>query len=168
MVPISKHIALTIPGGMQMHLGSIYLIANHFEAAISFYEQLLEMSVTSRNMDRFAQFVFEGHNISIMNGHFDADHPDKVVHKGDFTDSMDDLKSIALAPNTHKFVLNFWDEDLRKEHERIQLLHLSDHLTKIKYVCNVSPYYYFQLTDPDGNIIEVTGAYVPEDGEFDK
>ncbi|HOP11522.1 MAG TPA: glyoxalase/bleomycin resistance/dioxygenase family protein [Oscillospiraceae bacterium] len=119
-------------------------------------------------MNRFAQFVFEGHNISIMNGHFDTDHPDKVVHKGDYTNSIDDLKNIALAPNTHKFVLNFWDEDLRREHERVKSLNISETLTNIKYVCNVSPYYYFQMTDPDGNVIEVTGSYTPKAGEFDE
>ena len=151
-----------------MHLGSIYLIVNNFEKSIAFYEKLLEMSVTSMNMSRFAQFVFEGHNISIMNGHFDNDHPDKVVHKGDYTDSFDDMKDIALAPNTHKFVLNFWDEDLRKEHERVKGLNISENISNIKYVCNVSPYYYFQMTDPDGNIIEVTGDYIPKNGEFDE
>ena len=151
-----------------MHLGSIYLIVNDFEKSIAFYEKLLEMTVTSRNMSRFAQFVFEGHNISIMNGHFDTGHPDKVVHKGDYTASVDNLKSIALAPNTRKFVLNFWDEDLQREYERVKGLNISETLTKIKYVCNVSPYYYFQLTDPDGNVIEVTGTYTPKYGEFDE
>ncbi len=151
-----------------MHLGSIYLIVNNFEKSIAFYEKLLEMSVTSMNMSRFAQFVFEGHNISIMNGHFDIDHPDKVVHKGDYTDSFYDMKDIALAPNTHKFVLNFWDEDLQKEHERVKGLNISENISNIKYVCNVSPYYYFQMTDPDGNIIEVTGDYIPKNGEFDE
>lgn len=146
-----------------MHLGSIYLIANDFEASIDFYEKLLEMPVTSKNKSRFAQFVFEGHNISIMNGHFDTDHPDQVVHKGEYTDSLDNHKKIVLAPNTHKFVLNFWVEDLRKEHDRIKGLNIS-YLTGIKYICNVSPYYYFQMTDPDDNVIEVTGAYTPKDG----
>lgn len=150
-----------------MHLGSIYLIVNDFNKSIGFYEKLLEMSATGRNMDRFAQFIFEGHNISIMNGHFDTEHPDKVIHKGEHTDSFDDLCSIALAPNTHKFVLNFWDEDLQSEYERVKSLDITATLTKIKYVCNVSPYYFFQLTDPDGNIIEVTGNYIPKSGEFD-
>ncbi|MDR1687982.1 MAG: hypothetical protein LBS21_05145 [Clostridiales bacterium] len=84
------------------------------------------------------------------------------------SESMDSLQSIALAPNTHKFVLNFWDEDLRSEYERVKSLNISDNLTKIKYVYNVSPYYYFQLTDPDDNVIEVTGAYTPLAGEFDE
>lgn len=150
-----------------MHLGSIYLIANDFEKSVDFYEKLLEMTVTSKNMSRFAQFIFEGHNISIMNGHFDTDHPDKVVHKGEYTDSFDNLKKIVRAPNTHKFVLNFWVEDLWKEHKRIKGLNVPG-LTNIKYVCNISPYYYFQMTDPDDNVIEVTGPYTPKDGEFDK
>ena len=70
--------------------------------------------------------------------------------------------SIASADNTHKFVLNFWTQDLVKEHERIANLGISSHLTGIKYVNNVMPYYYFQLDDPDGNVIEITGDYSPE------
>ena len=149
-----------------MHLGSIYLIVNDFEKSIAFYEALLQMPVTSKNMNRFAQFMFEGHNISLMNGHFDSDNPDKVVHKGEHSEKMDSLKSIVLAPNTHKFVLNFWDEDLRREHERLKALNISENLTGVKYVYNVAPYYYFQLTDPDENVIEVTGAYTPAEGEL--
>lgn len=150
-----------------MHLGSIYLIVNDFEKTIAFYEKLLEMPVTSRNMERFAQFVFEGHNISIMNGHFDTDNPDKVIHKGEHTDLFDDLLRKALAPNTHKFIFNFWDEDLKAEYERVKSLGITENLSRIKYVYNVSPYYFFHLTDPDGNIIEVTGRYAPKEGEFE-
>jgi lactoylglutathione lyase len=57
---------------------------------------------------------------------------------------------------------------LKAEHERIKELGITKNLSKIQYVCNVSPYYYFNLTDPDDNIIEVTGNYTPMEGEFDK
>ncbi len=149
-----------------MHLGSIYLIVNDFEKSIDFYQKLLQIPVTKRNMDRFAAFSFEGKCIALMNGHFDTDNPDKVMHKGEYSELFDDLKAIAIAPNTHKFVLNFWDENLMREYERIESLSITGNLTKIKYVCNISPYFFFQLTDPDGNIIEVTGDYTPEKGEF--
>ena len=72
-------------GGIIMHLGSVYLIANDFEKSIAFYEKLLEIPLTSENNGRFASFEFEGHRISIMNGHFDMEHPDKVVRKGSTT-----------------------------------------------------------------------------------
>ncbi|MCL2772640.1 MAG: VOC family protein [Oscillospiraceae bacterium] len=150
-----------------MHLGSIYLIANDFKKSIIFYEKLLDMSVTSENKDRFAQFVFEGHNIAILNGHFDTKYPDKIVYKGECTNFFDGAQDKALALNTHKFVFNFWDEDLRAEYKRISGLNITENLSKIKYFCYVSPYYYFHLTDPDDNIIEVTGNYTPEKGEFD-
>ena len=150
-----------------MHLGSIYLIVRNFERSIIFYEKLLQIPVTNQNMDRFAQFEFDGKNISIMNGYFDSKNPEKTIHKGEYNDEFDNLANIADAENTHKCVLNFYCQNLKKEHERIKGLCITDKLTKIKYVYNVSDYYYFQLTDPDGNIIEITGNYIPKQGEFD-
>lgn len=149
-----------------MHLGSIYLIVKDFNKSIQFYEKLLEMSVSAQNMERFAQFEFDGKNISIMNGYFDTTNPNLTVHKGEYVEEFDNLVAIAEAQNTHKFVLNFWTENLEKERERIENLNISVKLTKIKYVNNVIPYFYFQLTDPDENIIEITGHYVPKEGEF--
>lgn len=149
-----------------MHLGSVYLIVKDFQKSIKFYEALLDMNVTSQNMDRFAQFEFEGKNISIMNGYFDAKNPELTVHKGEYVEVFDDLVAIAQSENTHKFVFNFWTEDLEKERQRIEKLGISNMMTKIKYVNNVMPYYYFQLMDLDGNIIEVTGAYSPKKEEF--
>jgi catechol 2,3-dioxygenase-like lactoylglutathione lyase family enzyme len=150
-----------------MHLGSIYLIVNDFDKSIWFYENLLQIPVTKKNMDRFAMFNFDGQCIALMNGHFDSENPGKVIHKGEYSEYFDDLKSIATASNSHKVVLNFWDENLQKEYDRLRSLQLTDNITRIKYICNVSPYYYFHLTDPDGNIIEVTGEYTPRSGEFD-
>lgn len=151
-----------------MHLGSIYLIVRDFNKSIKFYEKLLEMSVSAQNMQRFAQFEFDGKNISIMNGYFDPLNPNLTVKKGEYVEEFDNLVAIVEAENTHKFVLNFWTENLEQERERIEQLDISGELTSIKYVNNVRPYYYFQLTDPDGNIIEITGPYSPQKGEFDE
>ena len=149
-----------------MHLGSIYLVVKDFEQTIRFYEQLLEMSVTRRNMERFAQFEFEGHNISVMNAFFDRNNPDKVVFLGRYEDELDNKARMGTAENTNKFVLNFWVEDLRTEHQRISNLQITQHLTGIKYLNAGQPYYYFQLMDPDDNIIEITGCYQPSESEF--
>lgn len=149
-----------------MHLGSIYLIVKDFKKSVSFYEKLLEMKVTSKNMERFAKFKFEGHNISIMNGYFDKENPELTIHKGQYVEEFDNLVAIAEAKNTNKFVLNFSVENLKEERERIVKLNISNIVTKVKYVNNVMPYYYFQVADPDGNVIEITGKYKPEEDEF--
>jgi len=57
---------------------------------------------------------------------------------------------------------------LEEERERIEKLDISNRLSKIKYVNNARPYYYFQLTDPDGNVIEISGQYLPKKGEFNE
>lgn len=151
-----------------MHLGSIYLIVRDFNKSVRFYEKLLQMSVSSQNMQRFAQFEFNGKNISIMNGYFDAMNPNLTVRKGEYVEEFDNLVAIVEAENTHKFVLNLWTENLEQERYRIKQLDISGQLTSIKYINNVSPYYYFQLKDPDGNVIEITGQYSPQRGEFDE
>ena len=151
-----------------MHLGSIYLIAKDFNKSVDFYEKILEMKVSKQNMDRFAMFEFEGQCIAIMNGYFDSQNPEKVIHKGQYNAYFDDYNSIVQMQNSRKVVLNFWDEDLEKEYNRVKQLNITDTLTHIKYVCNVCPYYYFQLADPDGNVIEVTGEYTPKEGEFNE
>ncbi|MDD3242624.1 MAG: VOC family protein [Eubacteriales bacterium] len=151
-----------------MYWGSTYLIVKDFERSIRFYEALLAIPVTHQNMERFAMFEFDGKCLALMNGYFDTQHPDKVVHKGSFDAYFDDLPHIAALPNTRKAVLNFCADDLAAEYARIQRLPTGSPLTGIKYVCNVHPYYYFQLADPDGNIIEITGGYTPAEGEFEK
>jgi len=148
-----------------LHLGSVYIVVKDFRKSVDFYEKLLGIPLSSENTGRFASFYFEGHCISILNGLFDAENPDKVTHKGE--DGSEDLREIALAPNTHKFTFNFCAEDLRASHERIKGLGLADDLSRVKYFCYVAPYYFFTLTDPDGNMIEVTGKYTPEANEFD-
>lgn len=149
-----------------MHLGSIYLVVQDFEKSLLFYEKLLGILVTRRNKDRFAQFIFDGSNISIMNGYFDKNHPEQVTRKGQFVSEFDDMDKIAQADNTHKFVLNFWVEDLQLEYQKQLEMNLSDKLTRIRYINAGIPYYYFSMTDPDGNIIEVTGNYTPEEAEL--
>lgn len=149
-----------------MNLGSVYLIVDDFGKSIEFYEKILEMKVSKQNMDRFAMFEFNGHCISIMNGHFDSDNPDKVIHKGEYNKYFDDYEEIISKENSRKTVLNFYTEDLEKEYNRIQSFNFPGEKTEIKYVCNACPYYYFQFTDPDGNVIEVTGNYKPKTNEF--
>lgn len=49
-------------------------------------------------------------------------------------------------------------ENLKSEYERIKALNIGE-VSEIMYVNVHMPYYYFNVIDPDGNILEITGSY---------
>ena len=121
----------------EMHLGSVYLIVRDFEKAITFYEKLLSMTVSSRNCgNKFAEFFFDNKCLALMN---ENNLPGHHYEEGD-----------------HKFVLNFWVEDLKREYDRLTDLRIG-RMTKIEKVHE--GYYYFNIYDPDNNVCEITGGY---------
>ena len=99
--------------------GSIYTIAKDFDKSVQPYKLLLEQDVTAQNMDRFAIFDIENLCLSIMNGYFDVDNPDKVTTKGKWYEEYDDCVKIAEMKNTGKVVINLSTNDLKKEYDRI-------------------------------------------------
>lgn len=125
----------------ELHLGSVYLIARDFEASIAFYEKLLSMAVSTRNCgNRFAEFFFDNKCLAIMN--------------------ENNLPGHHYVDGDHKFVLNFWVEDLEREYKRVRDLEIGE-MTEIKKVHD--GYYYFNIYDPDHNVCEITGGYGTEE-----
>ncbi len=121
----------------QIHLGSIYLIVRDFEKAVSFYEKLLSMTVSTRNCgNKFAEFYFDNKCLALMN--------EANLHGHHYTDG------------DYKFVLSFWVEDLKREYERLKKADIG-RMTEIRKVNE--GYYYFHIIDPDNNVCEVTGEY---------
>lgn len=122
-----------------LHLGSIYLVVKDFEKSIEFYEKLLGIKVGERcrSGNKFVSFYFDNKCLSLMN-------------ESNLIGHCTDLNS------PYKFVQNYWVEDLLTEHERVKELNIGD----ITEITEAYPTYnYFHLTDPDNNVIEVTGGY---------
>lgn len=60
------------------------------------------------------------------------------------------------SDSPYKFVQDYWVEDLLAEHKRIIALNIGE----VTDIIEAYPtYHYFHLTDPDNNIIEITGGY---------
>lgn len=147
-------------------LGSIYIITADFERTLDFYRKLLQRDVIAQNKTRFAVFQIDGLCLSIMNGSFDREHPDEVVHREVYSPSYDDTERIMNSANCGKVVINLCTDDLEKEYRRIRELGIGRELTEIRYVNAAMPYWYFLLKDIGGNTIEITGNY--EEGEKTK
>jgi lactoylglutathione lyase len=128
-----------------LHLGSIYLVVKNFRQSIDFYEKLLSMRMSTINPGVFAEFYFDNQNISIMS---ESNLPGHNTTINDTT-----------GHNDHKFVLNFWIPDLSAEYERVKSLNIG-RITNI--IQANSRYYFFNVYDPDGNVIEITGSYKPD------
>jgi lactoylglutathione lyase len=113
----------------------MYLIVKDFEKSIDFYEKLLSMRVSTLNPDRFAQFFFDGIAYSLMN--------------------ESNLPGQDYSGNC-RFVFNPWIYNLSAEHTRVKSLNIGP-VTEIMHAH--TDYYFFEVCDPDGNVIEITGQY---------
>lgn len=122
-----------------LHLGSVYLVVKDFERAVAFYESFfgIESDGRCRSGNKFVNFYIDGKCISLMN------ESNLIGHCTD-------------PDSPYKFVQNYWVEDLALEYKRVKELNIGN-VTEIR---QANPaYYYFHLTDPDNNIIEITGGY---------
>lgn len=142
-----------------MRYGLIYLVVKNFQQSLDFYEKLLDMKASATNGERFAVFNNDGLNICLLNGYYDAEHPEQIETKGESYQIYDDTASIANNENTRKVFINLVVPDLQKEYDRIINLKIADKLTPIRYLNVFAPYWYFTFMDPDGNPIEITGEY---------
>lgn len=142
-----------------LNLGSTYLIVKDMQKSIEFYEALLEMEVSVRRFDRWAQFDFHGHCIALYNPKYD----EKLIKVGENLGTHYNNEYLEYWKNReikygNNFVLNFYVKNLNAEYHRIKALNIGTP-SKIMYLNISSPYYHFLLQDPDGNTIEINGDY---------
>lgn len=122
-----------------LHLGSFYLVVKDFERSVQFYEKLLNTKIENRcrSGNKFVEFYIDGRCLALMN-------------ESNIEGHRTDLNS------PYKFVQNYWVEELQTEYERVKSLNIGE-MTEILEA--YPTYHYFHLTDPDNNIIEITGGY---------
>ncbi len=122
-----------------LHLGSVYLVVKDFERSVEFYEKFLDVKVENRcrSGNKFVEFYIDNKCLALMNESNIVGHCTRM-------------------DSPYKFVQNYWVEDLTAEHERVKALGIGD----VTEILEAYPtYHYFHLTDPDNNVIEITGGY---------
>lgn len=62
------------------------------------------------------------------------------------------------APKNNLVVFNFEVNDLKSEYQRLKSLNIGD-VSELMYIKVHMPYWYFNIIDPDGNVLEITGQY---------
>ena len=138
-----------------MFLATTYIYVNDINVSKEFYKKLLLEEPQMQNGDRWVQF---SNKIALYNNKFD----EKIITKDPcekFNKAYIDefLKDTGEKKN-NIVVFNFYTDDLKAEHDRLKALGIGE-VSELMYVNVFAPYWYFNITDPDGNVIEITGNY---------
>ena len=138
-----------------MKLGTTYINVTDMNRSLDFYKKLLECEPVGKNLDRWATFECAS-SISLYNRKYDENLIRSPENHGAFNFSYIAMLSRKESEKKNNvMVLNFMVEDLDAEYKRIKELNIGD-VSEIMYIGVNVPYWYFTVTDPDGNIIEIT------------
>ena len=140
-----------------MRLGTAYICVADMETSLHFYKMLLQMEPSHCNDDRWIAFDC-GNQLALYNKKYDEELM-KESNEVHFNQAyIDDFFKEDEYKMNNIVIFNFEVEDLKSEHHRISSLGIGE-VSEIMYVNVHRPYYYFNVTDPDGNILEITGNY---------
>lgn len=136
-----------------MRLGTTYICVNDMKTSLNFYEKLLQAKPVYANDDRWVTFDC-GNSISLYNKKYD----EKLLKEAS-TDCfnpayINDFYQEDADKRNNIMILNFEVENLEREYERLKALHIGE-VSDLMYVNIHLPYRYFNIKDPDGNILEI-------------
>lgn len=140
-----------------MKLGTTYICVSDMQKSLEFYKALLQKEPLYANGDRWITFDC-GNSLSLYNRRYDEEIISKA-EEGHFNQAyIDDFFMDKGQAKNNVVIFNFETENLRQEYERLLDLNIGK-MSEIMYVNIYMPYWYFNIEDPDGNILEITGKY---------
>lgn len=138
-----------------MVLGTTYIFVSDIKKSVEFYSKLLQEKPLQSNDDRWVQF---SNKIALYNKAYDAKIISKDPNERFNQAYIEDFYKDTGAPKNNLVVFNFEVEDLKSEYERLKKSNIGE-VSKMMYVNVHMPYWYFNIIDPDGNTLEITGKY---------
>lgn len=138
-----------------MKLISAYIETEDFNKSINFYKKVLQIEPIVFSENRWVEFEL-GNKIALYNKKFDEQ---KIKDNSNIEENynkayIDDFNSKKSDKKNNIVTFNFYTENLKDEYERIKKLKICD-VSEVMYVNIVEPYYYFNVSDPDGNLLEI-------------
>lgn len=138
-----------------MVLGTTYIFVSDIKKSLTFYSTLLKEKPIYQNDDRWVQF---SNKIALYNKAYDAKIISKEPSERFNQAYIDDFNKNTGTPKNNLVVFNFEVDDLKQEYERLIKANIGE-VSELLYVNVHMPYWYFNIIDPDGNTLEITGKY---------
>lgn len=140
-----------------MKLATTYICVMDMQKSLDFYKALFQREPLYSNDDRW--ITFECGNCFSL---YDKSYDEKMMNKENneyFNQAyIDAFYRDNGEPKNNIVVFNFEVDDLKSEYRRLKSLNIGE-VSELMYVNVHMPYWYFNITDPDGNILEITGTY---------
>lgn len=136
-----------------MKLGTFCIITSDIEKSIDFYSKLLQEAPIYRNENRWVQF---SNFIALYNPSYDKSIIPDAKNENFNQAYIDVVNTDRGEAINNTAVENFIVDDLDSEYQRLKDLNIGK-VSKLMYLNVFMPYGYFNITDPGGNIIEITG-----------
>ena len=148
-----------------MRLSTTYICVKDVEKSLQFYKFFLQKEPLYQNDNRW--IVFDcGNLLALYNRKYDEELI-KESHDIHFNQAyIDNFFNEDKYKKNNIVVFNFVVYVFKSEYQRIKSLGIGE-VSQIMYVNVHMPYYYFDVIDPVGNILEVTGHYEGDDTIWD-
>lgn len=137
-----------------MVLGTTYIFVSDIKKSLEFYSILFQENPLYSNDDRWIQF---SNKIALYNKAYDAKIIGKEPSERFNQAYIDDFYKDKGILKNNLVVFNFEVEDLKREYERLKEANIGE-ISELMYVNVHMPYWYFNIIDPDGNTLEITGT----------
>lgn len=148
---------------MGMKLSTTYICVSDMETSLQFYRSLLQQEPLYANDDRWVCFDC-GNMFALYNKQYDVELLSRLEGEQHFNEAyVNDFYQEEEEKRNNIVIFNFEVDDLKKEYERIGKLHLGK-VSELMYVNVHMPYWYFNVIDPDGNVLEISGCYQEVEG----
>lgn len=138
-----------------MKLSTIYVIVKDIEKSTNFYRKLLQEEPLYNNDDRWVQF---SNFIALYNKNYDKKFINDKSSERFNEVYIKDFVADKGVPENNIVIFNFEVENFVFEYKRLKDLEIGE-VSDLMYVNVHMPYWYFNIIDPDGNVIEITGQY---------
>lgn len=136
-----------------MELSTTYICVKDMKKSLQFWRAFLQEEPVYQNGDRWVSFRC---GISLYNKAFD----EKILSDANRFNMayIEEFNRDKGTPRNNVVVLNFQTQNLKLENERMKNLHIGS-VSEMMYVNVYMPYWYFNVIDPDGNTLEITGEF---------
>ena len=138
-----------------MRLGTTYIYVSDIKKSVDFYSKLLQEKPIKANDNRWVQF---SNSIALYNKSYDAKIIGRAPNDKFNKAYIDEFFRDTGERKNNLVVFNFDVDDLKSEYIRLKELNIGE-VSEMMYVNVHMPYWYFNIIDPDGNTLEITGKY---------